>query len=107
MKSQKAKGPVVGKAALSCLLSVQSQMVKDPETFSFKLPAFQSIHSDSHSISLSVRQLVHHLVDIMILSEALMPNGYLCRLSHTLIYEASPICAGRGLIALFVLSFLL
>lgn len=80
-------------------------MVKDPETFSFKLPAFQSVHSDSRSISLSACRLVHHLVDIMILSEVLMPIGYLSRLSHAFIYEFAPICAGRGLIRLSDLGF--
>lgn len=58
MNSQKAKGPVVKYSALSWPLSGLTLMVKDPKTSSFKLAAFQKVHSVIHSISLSVSQSV-------------------------------------------------
>lgn len=58
-----------------------------------KLPLRQSLHQP---VSQSVCQLLHHLVNIKIPSEVLMPTGYLSGLAHAFIYKFSLSCGGEG-----------
>lgn len=76
-----------------------------PCYFQLQTAAFQRFHWDSRSIHPSVCQSEHHLVNIKILSEVLMPSGYLSRLSHAFIYKLNEFCAGRDLIRLSHLVF--
>lgn len=67
-----------------------------------KTPFRQLLHL---SVSQSVSPSLSRYNDSLRRSEIFMPIGYHFRRSHTLIYELSPFCLGRGLIGLSDLSF--